>query len=333
MLVGAVYGLAVNDGELSGASRGGVTGIAIAAPLFAVELFLLTSSAGVRLRRLPFFALITLKSVVYFLFILIGQVIGIVLFPTAEAPLLTRYFWSTIFSAGASFAINFVVQIDGMLGQGELWRFILGRYHRPRREERIFLFLDLVGSTGLAERLGDTRLFELLDALYADIAAPISDHEGAIHKYVGDEVIVAWPPERGLPEGRVIACAFAIAARVAARAPAYRTRYGVAPRFRMGLHMGEVVVGELGSDKREIAYLGDAVNTAARLVDACRELGHDCIASAPLLGRTRLPNGIHAEPLGAVPLRGKEAEVLLFALARTDVAPHRRTRESGDPVP
>jgi adenylate cyclase len=45
----------------------------------------------------------------------------------------------------------------------------------------------------------------------------------------------------------------------------------IAPQVRASLHCGPVVVGEMGSVKKEIALLGDTLNTAARLVDACRD--------------------------------------------------------------
>src|SRR5215470_9571998 len=53
-----------------------------------------------------------------------------------------------------SFLINFMRQLDRMLGPGRLLSLMLGRYHRPVAEERIFMFLDLNNSTSIAEALG-----------------------------------------------------------------------------------------------------------------------------------------------------------------------------------
>lgn len=61
--------------------------------------------------------------------------------------------------------------------------------------------------------------------------------------------------------------------------------------------------------------LGDTLNTAARLVDACRDSGESVIASADLLDRLVLPPGVAARSLGPIRLRGKQHEVGLSALA------------------
>jgi len=145
---------------------------------------------------------------------------------------------------------------------------------------------------------------------------------------VGDEVIVTWTPETGLPEARALACALAIDAAVTAKAATYRAEFGAAPRFRAGLHLGLVVSGELGSGKREIAYLGDTINTAARLIDACRELGRTCIASKPIIDRVELPPGIRAEPLGEKAFRGKEKPISLYTVTRSASPAQCRPRAS-----
>jgi class 3 adenylate cyclase len=81
------------------------------------------------------------------------------------------------------------------------------------------------------------------------------------------------------------------------------------------------VAGEVGGFKREIALLGDAMNTAARLEQACRTTGHAVLASKPLLDRTEIPAGIVATSLGSHLLRGKSERLELFALERGTEGP------------
>jgi adenylate cyclase len=76
------------------------------------------------------------------------------------------------------------------------------------------------------------------------------------------------------------------------------------------------VAGEIGGFKREIALVGDAMNTAARLEQACRTTGHALLASKPLLDRTLMPAGIVATSIGSHLLRGKSEHLELFALER-----------------
>jgi adenylate cyclase len=81
--------------------------------------------------------------------------------------------------------IQFVLQMNRLIGTNVLGYFVAGVYHRPKTEERIFLFLDLEGSTQLAERLGSTRYFELLRRFVDDLTEPVLEAEGEIHQYAG----------------------------------------------------------------------------------------------------------------------------------------------------
>jgi adenylate cyclase len=85
---------------------------------------------------------------------------------------------------------------------------------------------------------------------------------------------------------------------------------------RAGLHCGPVVIGEMGSVKKEIVFLGDTLNTAARLQEICRQAGDRVLASAALLKVLELPFGITKRPLGDLHLRGNESDVVLFALEK-----------------
>jgi adenylate cyclase len=84
-----------------------------------------------------------------------------------------------------------------------------------------------------------------------------------------------------------------------------------------------VVTGEMGSVKREIVFLGDTVNTAARIQELCRQTGDRVLASADLIDRLELPRGIAKRSLGDLRLRGKEADLALYALTKTSPSAQR----------
>lgn len=153
-----------------------------------------------------------------------------------------------------------------------------------------------------------------------DITGSIVLQGGRIHKYVGDELIATWPLAEGLKDSRCLSACFGAARRLAELGPAYERAFGQRMEFRAGLHCGPVVVGEMGTVKKEIALIGDTLNTTARLVDVCRDRGEAVIASAALLDRLTLPAGSTARALGPIRLRGKESAVELFAVeaARKD---------------
>ena len=75
------------------------------------------------------------------------------------------------------------------------------------------MFLDLVGSTRLAEKLGEVRVQDLITRFFFDIDSPIVAHGGEVHAYVGDAAIITWPLERKLRDARCVACFFAIEER------------------------------------------------------------------------------------------------------------------------
>ena len=123
-----------------------------------------------------------------------------------------------------------MLDVNRLLGQNVLLNFITGRYHQPRLEERVFLFLDMVGSTGIAERLG-TLAF---DRFIIDLTGPIVAARGEIHRYIGDELIATWKLEEGIADARRVAACFAAMDQLARLAPAYRREFGVAVNFRAG---------------------------------------------------------------------------------------------------
>ncbi len=315
---GSLYGIVTANGNPLGAARGAVIGAGIALLLATFELFYVRTPAGSWLRRLSFVQLLVVKSAIYFSVFALLHIATAAIVP-ADTDRTLRFgpdfATSMVFSATFAIVINIVTQLDRLLGRGVLANFIVGRYHKPREEERIFLFLDLVGSTALAERLGGPRFMDMLNRLYHDIADPIVEYRGDIHKYVGDEVIVTWSKDKGLVNANCVRCVFAVMDRVAAHVDDYRRSFGVTPRFRAGLHMGTVVSGELGDLKKEIAFLGDTMNTTARLIDACRDYDRSFIVSADLVARLSIPPGIAVEPLGSIHLRGRSAGLDLLALS------------------
>ena len=183
----------------------------------------------------------------------------------------------------ASFLINFVRQLNRMLGPGTLANLLLGRYHRPVEEERIFMFLDLNDSTAIAAALGPLRFNDFKNDFFHDIAEPILETRGRIYQYVGDEAVVTWTVERGLHQGNCLRCVFLVTERIHEQKDRYLARYGIVPEFKAGIHGGTVVTAEIGDIKKDIVHSGDTVNTAARVEAQCRPLERRVLVSGALL--------------------------------------------------
>lgn len=216
----------------------------------------------------------------------------------------------------ASLLVGVIFELTRLVGSRVLFNVALGRYRQPVREERVLMFLDLAGSTTLAEAMGELRVQNLLTRFFYDIDEAIVAHGGEVHAYVGDEVIVTWPLDGKMSAGRCIACFFAIADTIAAKAESYRKEFGMVPNFRAGLHAGSVVISECGSSRRQLAYFGDTVNVTARLQEYCKEAGRNLLVSADLLSHLRPNPSLLIEPLGPAQLRGRSAAIEVFAVQR-----------------
>ena len=318
--IGAIYGHTISIGEVSrpfvfdGIPRGILTGTVISAVLIWFEAFVLPGPIGAPLRRAPFAVHVAAKSLIYLGVILFGLALGAWAFPGRIEHGIRQ---DVPFSLAVAFVFTFMYDMNSLLGQNVLLNFVTGRYHRPRVETRVFLFIDMEGSTGFAERLGPLAFHRLLNRFVVDLTEPIVAAGGEIHSYVGDELIATWKLEEGVADAHCVAACFAAMGRLARRAPEYVGEFGAAANFRAGLHCGPVVTGEMGSVKKEIVFLGDTVNTAARIQEMCRETGDRVLASADLIDRLELPPGIAKRSLGGLRLRGKENDVALYALTRT----------------
>ena len=319
-IVGALYAHfhAVMTGSpilsRDGILRGAMTGAIIASILISFEVYVLAAPLGAPLRRAPFLVHVAIKTLIYLAVILFALALGAWALPApGERGIELR---DVLFSLAASFVFVFLFDVNRLLGQNVLLNFVTGRYHQPRLEQRVFLFIDMEGSTGFAERLGPVAFHRLLNRFVTDLTEPIAAARGEIYRYVGDELIATWTLKEGIAGARCVAACFASMDRFALLAPAYQRDFGAPVRFRAGLHCGPVVTGEMGSVKKEIVFLGDTMNTAARIQEFCRQTGDRVLASADLIDRFNLPPGVAKRSLGDLRLRGKESNVALYALTK-----------------
>jgi adenylate cyclase len=320
--LGAVFGhfqdLAERGERGNGYILGAVAGALISGPIVLLEIFVLSGAANTPLRRAPFLVNLSVRSLVYLAVIVVGLSVSGRLVPTAAAGGVLIPRSSLLFSLALSVGFNLLVSVNRLLGQHVLFNFAAGRYRRPRIEQRVLLFIDMESSTAIAERLGEAGFFVFLNEFIGDITDPIVAQRGEIHKYVGDELIATWTLATGIAQARCIRACFDALQALAARSAEYERKFGQRATFRAGLHCGPVVMGELGTVKMEIALLGDTMNAAARIQQACRDTGCRVLASAALVERiAALPPGIAKRSLGATRLRGKAAELELFALEAT----------------
>jgi adenylate cyclase len=324
-VIGAVYGR-LQSPEGSSPHIGVMVGIAsallVAGCISGIEIFLLREGTPMkRLLRLPFIAMVTLKSLVYggiVAAIVTGAAQLHVLFPKSYHSALVdrREQLVTIgFSLATTVIFIVILQAASLVGRRTFRDLVLGRYRQPRAERRFFLFVDVVGSTAIAERLGPLEAHRFLAAVFSITAEPVAACRGEIYQYVGDEIVVTWTEDEGRPEARPLRCYFEMKAALAARAAEFRARYGAEPELRAALHLGEVIAGEVGEQRRAIVFHGDVMNTASRLEQATRDLGVRFIASADALQVLGPPSDMEFKDFGAVTLRGRQLPIRASGVA------------------
>lgn len=273
----------------------------------SVELFVLQGPLAERLRRLSFVALLAVRSAIYAVFI-----IGIQLLQVGERVAglrlqtsIEEFGGSIVYSAVISVVLNLGFSIANLIGPRVFMNFLSGRYHSPVEENRFVLFVDIAGSTGLAERLGGIGIHRFLDRTFRLLTESVVDYRGEVLNYIGDEIIVTWPEGLGAVDCRPLQCFVAMRAALQKAAPQFEREFGTVPQIRGSLHFGPVIVGEIGDIKPAIVFNGDVMNTAARLEELSRKVDGGFLASRAAMARFAAAPPFPLHDLGTLPIRGR----------------------------
>jgi class 3 adenylate cyclase len=184
------------------------------------------------------------------------------------------------------------------------------------------MFTDIVGFTTLSENMTAPAVAEFLNDHFAMIARCVDAEEGTVDKFIGDSTMAVWgAPERQADfADRACRCALAISRAVHKyNVDRQSSQYG-APRvwLRIGLHVGRVVVGNIGStDHVNYTVVGDAVNVAQRLEEAAKTFGDtDREVNILISGsvRSSLVESFDMVHVGPRTLRGREEQVEIYML-------------------
>lgn len=209
------------------------------------------------------------------------------------------------------------LMINDKYGPGVFADYLMGRYFMPKSETRIFMFADIRDATTIAEKLGEEDYFNFLKDFFNDIAPAVTQTKGEVYQYVGDEVVLTWKMKNGLLNANTIRCFFRMQRIVERKASKYLQKYKAVPYFKVGIHCGQVMVGELGKIKRDIAFSGDVLNTTARIQGQCNAKNVDILASQTFADLVlKLPKNIKERILGEQTLKGKSEDVSLVTYVR-----------------
>lgn len=288
--------------------------------LFGVMDFLLDTD---KIHRLSYWKIIILKSASQILLAIFSLVILIIatnqmrelqvnILPFIFSS--NSYLW-LIYSSIVSLLIYFFQVVKSKFGARIMINLILGKYHNPRVETRIFMFLDMKDSTTHGENLGHIKFSSLIQDCFSDLTSAIVKHKVEVYQYVGDEAILTWHLSDGFEHANCLKVYFAFMGTLNKKKMFYENKYGFVPYFKAGVHLGDVTVSEVGVIKREIAYHSDVLNTAARIQSKCNELNSGLLISEDLKDKVEDKDFFVFEHIGGISLKGKQIPVNIYKVS------------------
>lgn len=187
------------------------------------------------------------------------------------------------------------------------------------------VFTDLEGFTKLSHAVTPETVARLLNEYLDRLSDIVLDHGGTIDKFVGDAIVAFWGAPISRPDDGERAAAAAVAMYQAGEAFRVDMAEGVPPlgMTRVGLHVGDAIVGNFGGEGRiQYTALGDSMNTASRLESANKSLNTGVLISAEAAEHAGRDDLV---PMGRVTLRGRARPVDVFT-PRPDLTGEQRAR-------
>jgi adenylate cyclase len=316
-VIGAiVFVFAQGYSSLTSIAVGISYGLILSLAIGGISQFVLEGPMRMWLGGLSFTANLAVRSAIYAAIIIPTQYfqLGAVLIGQPFVASMKGFWIAMVFSVVFLVVMNLIIGIANIIGPRAFLNFFIGRYHTPVEENRFVLFVDIAGSTGLAERLGGIAIHRLLDHTFRLLTQSVVDYRGEVLNYVGDEVIVTWPERGGAVDCRPLRCFMAMRDELARASVQLEREFGAAPRIRGSLHFGPVIVGEIGDIKRAIVFNGDVMNTAARLEELSRNVDGGFLASRAAIERFGSAPPFAVRDLGRLPIRGRADGIDVFGI-------------------
>uniref|UniRef100_UPI00321789AA adenylate/guanylate cyclase domain-containing protein n=1 Tax=uncultured Draconibacterium sp. TaxID=1573823 RepID=UPI00321789AA len=156
------------------------------------------------------------------------------------------------------------------IGYAPLGKIMMGYYQKPREENLIFMFLDLQSSTTFAEKLGHKRYSYFIQDCFKCVSNSLLATRGRVYQFVGDEVVVTWNAKKDRSYRAAVDFFYLYEKALNKRREYFLKEYGLLPVFTASINVGKVMAAEVGEIKRELAFHGDVLNTAARIQKQCK---------------------------------------------------------------
>jgi adenylate cyclase len=202
------------------------------------------------------------------------------------------------------FLNNLFKGMEKRMGRSNLRSWVFGLLNKPREENRIFMFIDMKSSTTIAEKLEHKKFSHLVQDVFSDLAV-VDNYKAEIYQYVGDGAILSWSLRKGLQHNNFLRAFYAFNHVIHKRRRYYQRKYDLIPQFKAGVHVGKVMVLQVGQIRRDVSYNGDTMNTAARIESMCNEYRQNLLISGDLFDIVKDPKPYNLKNVGTIKLKGK----------------------------
>jgi adenylate cyclase len=174
-------------------------------------------------------------------------------------------------------------------------------------------FSDIRGFTPLSESMTPDEVVRMLNEYMTEMVNIIYKHSGVVDKYVGDAIMALWGVPNSGPQDAINAVRAALDMRKAMRTLNQKRKSRGQPEINigMGIHSGEVLAGNIGSDQRlEYTVIGDTVNQSSRIESANKDFGSDLLISDSTYALVK-SKGIIAGPPISIKVKGKAQNIFV----------------------
>ncbi|OGN11715.1 MAG: hypothetical protein A3C71_02995 [Candidatus Yanofskybacteria bacterium RIFCSPHIGHO2_02_FULL_43_15c] len=182
-----------------------------------------------------------------------------------------------------------------------------------QRKELSILFSDIRDFTSISEKMDPEELTHFLGEYFSRMTAVVLEHRGVVDKYIGDAVMAFWGapvPEKNHAK-QAVATALVMAAELKKLNEENKQKGWPEIKIGIGINSGEVVVGNMGSEKRfDYTVIGDNVNLASRLEGLNKTYQTSILISESTADEVK--NLFTLRELGVTPVKGRQAAVKIF---------------------
>jgi adenylate cyclase len=227
-----------------------------------------------------------------------------------------NYFMASIYGLFISMVLFFFNQINRKLGDGEFLNILTGKYHRPRIEHRIFMFLDLEDSTKIAEKLGHVQFSHLLQVLFAEIAKFVIKYDAIVYQHVGDEIVLSWKKDTSYD--KILNLYYGYTNYLKVNRDRFLKQFGVIPIFKASINEGKVTVAQIGYTKQETAFHGEVLIVAARMQKLCKKYQADILISENCIYGLNESKIFRPKLLDLAVLKGKSKISKIYGIDRME---------------